>query len=194
MDYTNQQYLLQGLQNGETAAFEFLQETSYRLVAKIIGSKPGSREDAEDLYYEGIEILIRKIKKPNFVLSSKVQTMLVKTCRKVYKDKLDKQKSKLKYMNEQRDEIYEEGFEENIDHKLFHGIHWKSFKKLKEDCQTLLRRVFEKVPQAVIAKEMGLTAGSLRNKKKNCLIALKSILDANPDYAKMKRNGEIDPD
>ena len=107
---------------------------------------------------------------------------------------LKSKKASMNYLNEQNEDSYEETFEERIDRDVFQGIHWKSYKKLKEDCQTLLRMVFEKVPQAVIAQEMGLTTGSIKNKKKNCMIALISIRDANPEYAQMVKNNEIEPD
>ncbi|MDA3823903.1 MAG: sigma factor, partial [Bacteroidales bacterium] len=135
MDYTNQQTLLRGLQNGETAAFEHLRETSYHSVAYIAKSNSGSNDDAEDLYSEGIEKLLQDISVPSFVLKKKVSSFFIEICVNKNKNMFRKQKTKLKYLNEQRDDSYEEAFEERIDREVFQGIHWKSNKKLKEDCQ-----------------------------------------------------------
>ena len=194
MDYTIQKNLLQGLQKGETAAFDHLHKTSYKVIASLSDSITGRKEDAEDLYYEGIAALLHDINKPNFVLKGKVRTLLFKICRNKNIDKLKSEKSKMNYMNEQRNYSYEETFEESIDRKVFQGIYWKSFKKMKEDCQTLMKMALENVPMAVIAQKMGLTTGSIKNKKKNCLIALYNIIKAHPEYAQMVKNGEIEPD
>jgi RNA polymerase sigma factor (sigma-70 family) len=191
MDYSIDKNLLQGLQAREDAAFEHLRKTCYESVAFIVKSTAGSKEDAEDLYSEGIKILIPVINAPDFVLNSKVRTLLLNICRKTYKDKLNREKARLNYLNEQRDDSYEENFEELIDRKVFQGILWNSFKKIKEDCQKLLKMVFDNAPLAVIAQEMGITTGSLKNKKKNCLLSLTSIINAHPQYAQMLKNAEI---
>ncbi len=191
MDYTIEKNLLQGLQAGDDAAFEHLRKTCYGSVAFIVKSTSGSREDAEDLYSAGIEILIRIINEPDFVLRSKVQTLLINICRRANKDKLNREKTRQKYLNQLREDSYEESFEELIDRKVFQGILWNSFKKIRDDCQTLLKRVFDNAPLAVIAQEMGITTGSLRNKKKNCLIMLISTINAHPQYAQMLNNAEI---
>ena len=112
MDYTIEKNLLQGLQAGEDAAFEHLRKTCYESVAFIVKSTAGSKEDAEDLYSEGIEILIPLINAPNFELNSKVRTLLINICRRTNKDKLKKEKARQNYLNEQRDDSYEENFED----------------------------------------------------------------------------------
>jgi RNA polymerase sigma factor (sigma-70 family) len=194
MDYTNQQTLLQGLQKGETAAFEHLREECYMSLDNACNLPSDRAEEKKDLYSDGIEALLDKINKPDFVLTSKVSTILIVICKNKNIDKLERENSRRKYLNELPDEIFEENFEERIDRKVFKGILWKSFKKMKDDCQTLMKMVLEKVPMAEIAKEMGLTPGSIRNKKKNCLIALDNIVNAHPVYAQMKRNNEIKPE
>jgi RNA polymerase sigma factor (sigma-70 family) len=191
MDYTIEKNLLQGLQAGDDAAFEHLRKTCYESVAFIVKTTSGSKEDEEDLYSEGIEILIQVINAPDFVLRSKVRTLLINICRRKNIDKLHRQKARQNYLNQNRDDSYEENFEELIDRKVFQGILWTSFKKIKEDCQTLLKRVFDNAPLTVIAQEMGITAGALRNKKKNCLVTLISIINAHPQYTQMVNNAEI---
>ena len=125
MDYTNDKNLLQGLQGGDDAAFEHLRKTCYESVAFIVKSTARSKEDAEDLYSEGIEILIPLINAPDFVLNSTVRTLLINICRRKNIDKLDRQKARQNYLNQQHDDSYEENFEELIDRKVFQGILWR---------------------------------------------------------------------
>lgn len=193
MDYTNDKNLLRGLQNREDAAYMHLRKTCYKSVAFIVRSSSGREEDAEDLYSEGIEILIPLISAPNFVLKSTVRTLLISVCRNAYNNKLNSQIASQNYLDQQRDDSYEENFEELIDREVYQGIFWISLKKIRDDCQTLLKRVFDHTPQAVIAQELGVTTGSLKNKKRNCLRSLLSTIHAHPQYAQMVNNAEIAP-
>ena len=49
MDYTNDKYLLQGLQGGDDAAFERLRKTCCESVAFIVKSTAGSKVDNSGL-------------------------------------------------------------------------------------------------------------------------------------------------
>ena len=57
MNYTIEKNLFQGLRNREDAAFEHLRKTCFQAVCSITNNSSQSREDAEDLYNDGIIIL-----------------------------------------------------------------------------------------------------------------------------------------
>lgn len=191
MDYSIEKNLIQGLRNREADAFEHLRKTCFESVAFIAASASGSEEDARDLYSEGVVCLLETLDKPDLEMKCTVRTMLFKICTNRYNVIRKKERARWNFLNRKQDETYEENFEEILDRKVYRSIFWQSFKKLKEDCQKLIKRVLENLPQTRIAGEMGITPGSLKNKKKNCLVALINIINEHPDYAKMVLNNEI---
>lgn len=138
MDYTIEKNLIEGLRRRDNAAFEHLHKTSYNSIASIVKSYSGTKEDAEDLYYDGIECLLNTIDDVNLEMTSKVRTLLYKICSNRYNNILKKLRASKRFLNEQREESFDEETGENMDRSVYKAIFWNSFEKLKEDCQTQL--------------------------------------------------------
>src|ERR1700756_864038 len=83
----------------------------FPMMRKMILSKGGKKEDAEDIYQEALIILYRKVNEPQFKLSSKISTYLYSICRFLWKDELKK-----------RNKMPAAGFDENIDTNEEEGI------------------------------------------------------------------------
>lgn len=191
MDYTNDKNLLQGLRDRDNAAFEYLHQTTFRAILSIALNSTHNKEDAEDLYNDGIIILLDRIRMPDFVLDGKIQAMLYSICRKRHNNILRKEKSKQNYLNGNFDDRYEENLDEKMDRTLYRNIFWNSLKKLKQDCQEIIEKYLEDLSSKIIAEQMGLTPMYVRKRKSLCQKALLTQIAADPDYKSLLNNNEI---
>jgi DNA-directed RNA polymerase specialized sigma24 family protein len=119
MDYSIDKNLLQGLCDNDDAAFKYLYQTSFITIHSIATNSSRNREDGEDLYNDGIIVLLDRIKKPDFVLNGKIQGLLYAICKKMNNNSLRKEKSKQNYLNGNFEDSHEEYLDEKMDRSLF---------------------------------------------------------------------------
>ena len=191
MDYSIDKNLLQGLRDNDDAAFKYLYQTSFIAVHSIATNSSRNKEDGEDLYNDGIIVLLDKIKKPDFVVSGKIQGLLYAICKKMNSNSLRKEKSKQNYLDGNFEDSHEEYLDEKMDRSLFRSIFRDSFKKLKQDCQQIINKYLEELSPESIAEELGLTPMTVRKRKSLCQQALLNHIAANSEYKSLLNNNEI---
>jgi len=190
MDYANEETLIRGIRNREDAAFEYLHRKCFYQILSISKVSGGDEEDAKDLYNDGILILIREIDKEKEMTCS-VSTLLYSICYKKNDKAIRKQRSRNRYLDEADEEPCEEQFEEQLDAPILESIFWSSFRKLKENCQVIIRKVLVEIPMQIIAGDLKLSREAARQRKLRCQRALIGIIQANPEYISLRRNDEI---
>jgi len=191
MDYTIEENLIAGIRKREGKAFEHLRKTCFESIRYIAESYSKFKEDPEDLFSECLIVLTNYIDDKTFIIEGKVTSLMITIAKGKNIDNLRKENSKNAFLNDVREEAFEEEFEDKMDQEVYQGMFWQSVQKLKEDCRNLIRMVTEGVPQKKIADRLGFSYGSVRNKKKQCLNALNSLVWANPNYAKLMKNEEF---
>jgi len=151
----------------------------FPMMRKMILSKGGKKEDAEDIFQEALIILYRRVNEPQFKLSSKISTYLYSICRFLWKDELKK-----------RNKIPATGFEENIDtaeeNAIAEAVEKESKIKIAEKvltelgdrCRELLIMFYSGTMKLKdIATKMGYTSeNSAKNQKYKCLEGAKKKL------------------
>lgn len=191
MDYSINKNLLQGLRDNDYEAFKHLYKTSFRAVLSIAINTSRSKEDAEDLYNDGIIVLLERINKPGFVLNGKIQGMLYAICKKKNSNFLRQETSRKNYLNANFEDRHEDHLDEKMDQALYRSIFRNSLKKLKKDCQEIIDKLMDELSPERIAKDMGISLLNLRQKKSRCLEALRLQIAANPEYKILLKNDEI---
>ncbi|MEJ0083215.1 MAG: sigma-70 family RNA polymerase sigma factor [Puia sp.] len=84
--------IIEFIRTGKTdSALNGLYE-NFPMMRKLILSKGGCLRDAEDIFQEALIILINKVRKSDFKLTSKLSTYLFSVCRFLWKDELKKRK------------------------------------------------------------------------------------------------------
>lgn len=191
MDYTIDENLLQGLRDNDDAAFKYLYQTSFITIHSIATNSSRNREDGEDLYNDGIIVLLDRIKKPDFVLNGKIEGLLYAICKKMNSNSLRKEKSKQNYLNGNFDDSHEEYLDEKMDRSLYRSIFRDSLKKLKQDCQKIINKYLEELSLENIAEDLGLTPMYVQKRKRYCQQALLNHIAANSEYISLLNNNEI---
>ena len=151
----------------------------FPMVHKLIRSKGGTTQDAEDVFLEALIILCRKVADTNFLLTSQLSTYLFSVCRFLWKDQLKKRKH---FTVTDFDTGLNAAEEENLDRLLEEEtkivLAEKVLAELGERCRELLL-LFYKTGLALrdIAARMGYSSeNTAKNQKYKCLEGAKSRL------------------
>ena len=161
--------LIIGLAVGDSSAFEEIYESEYPKIRDYVIKNSGSIVDAQDIFQDGVVVLLEKVKTPEFEFTCKVGTYLYSCCRNLWLKQLRKSNREL---NSEYYEIYdvedvnllEEP--ENYLEKLAPIL-----AKLSESCLKLFKAFYyESKTWEIIAQEFGYnTINSAKNQKYKCL-------------------------
>ncbi len=158
--------------------FQYLYK-HFPMVRSMILSKGGKKEDAEDIYQEALIILFRKVKKTDFILTSKLSTFLYGICVLLWKEEL-KRRRKLEYVdfNVEMDKAVEDTVTEAILSEDQIKLAEKVVGNLGDRCQELLTLYYiGSMRLKEIAIKMGYSSeNTAKNQKYKCLETAKNML------------------
>ncbi len=148
--------LLDNLKNEENASFDILYKFYYPFVESHILQNFGSTEDAEDIFQEAIIVLLQKLRKENFVLTSSLKTYLFAIARNLWLKRLrDNKINTVDNLENSQQETEMYAFElqpePTKEEKI---ISWIT--KITENCQRILKAIFfYKEPMGSLMQKMG---------------------------------------
>lgn len=145
----------------------------YPRIEKLIVSKGGSKEDANDVFQESLIILHRNLHKSDFQLTSSFYTYLYAVSRFVWKDQQKQfSKQELNNFNQQEAAVFDTVIEEQKYRRAE-----QAFRELGERCQQLLQRFYiKKMSFKEIAILMQFKSEKIaKNQKYKCLKKAKDI-------------------
>ncbi|MCF1421020.1 RNA polymerase sigma factor [Mangrovimonas futianensis] len=147
----------------------------YPRIEKLILSKGGTKNDAQDVFQESLIILHRNLEKTNFKLTSSFYTYLYSVSRFVWKD-IQKGYSKQELMDFSKEET--EMFQDVLEERKF-KLAEKAFSELGNRCRQLLQLFYLKDWSfKVIAIHMQFKSEKIaKNQKYKCLKKVKSIYE-----------------
>lgn len=148
----------------------------YPPVEKLIVSKGGQKEDAQDVFQEALIILCRKVKSGEFQLLSKLSTYLYSVCRFIWSDELKKRN---KWKSSEHSELEAEVSNEAIIREEKFTLAEKAIEKLGEKCRDILTMFYLKsFSMQKIAQKLGYSStSSVKTQKYKCLERAKKHLN-----------------
>ena len=181
MNYPSDKELLQLLQSGEPAlqenAFRYLYRQYYGFVESMVTQNSGGREDAKDVFHDGLIVLFNNVKKEDFTLSSALKTYLYSICRNLWLMKLGKAKRETP-LQDQHEHI---PLAENIFDTLLTNerkqIVVQLMNKISDDCRRLIELFyFHQMKMVKIMEVFQLSSEqAAKNKKNNCIKKLREM-------------------
>lgn len=172
-----------GQQNNE--ALRYLYHSHYEIVAKMVYKNSGSEEEAKDIFQDGLIVLYNQTKKPNFKLSSALQTFLFAICRNLWLMKLRRKKREVKLDDSFNflPEIGDSQLEVLIGNERQELV-VQLLDQLGDACKQVLHYFyFERLKMKEIMKLMNLSSEQVtKNKKANCLKKLRKFVLESPTY------------
>jgi len=161
--------LIIGLAVGDSSAFEEIYENEYPKIRDYVIKNSGSIVDAQDIFQDGVVVLLEKVKTPEFEFTCKVGTYLYSCCRNLWLKQLRKSNREL---NSEYYEIYDI---EDVNLLEEPGNYLEKLApilaKLSESCLKLFQAFYyESKTWEIIAQEFGYnTINSAKNQKYKCL-------------------------
>ncbi|HEX2898524.1 MAG TPA: sigma-70 family RNA polymerase sigma factor [Bacteroidia bacterium] len=171
------QELLQGLRSGRQEAFKCLYQQHYPMVRYLVVQNSGSTEEADDVFQDGLLVLIHKLRGGDFQLTASLKTYLYAVCRNLWLKRL-KDKGRTKLIDfENPVDVADEAPEESNEPVL------KSLRECLEaigdSCRKILERYYYlKMSMEEIAADLGYTnADNVKNQKYKCILRLRKLMD-----------------
>jgi RNA polymerase sigma factor (sigma-70 family) len=161
-----------GLKSRDNHAYEILYKFYYPSVKYFIVKNNGTQDDAKDIFQETIMVLLHKVPKDDFNLTSSLKTYIFAISSNLWLKRLRDSNKIVKSdpdIYEKYLADYEEGETNNPDNKTVKAQN--ILKKITDKCVTLLKAIFyDKKDIDIITKEFGYTnKHNAQNQKYKCL-------------------------
>jgi RNA polymerase sigma factor (sigma-70 family) len=171
-------------------AFEFIYRNFYAGIEAYVLQNKGTREEARDIFQDGLIVLYNQVLSGAFREQSTIKTYLYSICRNIWYKKLGKKKPQadiesLKETKEETpeaDEILIGNEREQLVERLLN--------KLTEECNQILKLFyFDKLSMKKIKATLNLASEQVaKNKKMKCLKKLRVIVAENQEYIELLKH------
>lgn len=178
---TNIEYL-RGIANNDFSVLEKIYEESLPEVAKYVRRNSGTLDDAKDVFQEGILVIYRKVKDNKLELTTPFHVFLFSVCKRIWLKKMKKSYRKEVPFEDAGEFIYEEDFDEQFIKSRKWKLFNQKFQLLAEECQKVLKMLFNKRSGKEIAQAMGYTEDYAKRKKYKCKQSLANLIKKDPAY------------
>lgn len=171
------------LRKGSTAAFEDLYSRYFRMVEDLVFKYNGSTEDARDIFQEALFVFVKKLRDPEFTLTSKASTFIYAIARNLYLKKTGKATVEISMDNEKfnilgKTDEPAEGMSATEKNGILDVMNDK-LAQLEEDCRGVITYSFyQGLSHTQIAALMGYTEAFVKVKKFRCLEYLRKLVKA----------------
>jgi RNA polymerase sigma factor (sigma-70 family) len=180
------------LRKGVPSAFDELYKRYYRMVEDMIIKYRGTTDDAQDVFQETLFVFVKKLREPEFVLTSKASTYLYAIARNIYLKKAGKPNLEISVdqqqfnFSEQTDPATEGLSHEEKDSLL--NLMNDKLAQLEDDCRSVITYSFyQGLSHAQIAGLTGYTEAFVKVKKFRCLEYLRKLVKGTPEFRNRKQ-------
>ncbi|HZH63899.1 MAG TPA: sigma-70 family RNA polymerase sigma factor [Flavisolibacter sp.] len=156
MQITTDKTLLENLKNGDNASFEVLYKFHFPSIATYITQNFGATEDAEDIFQETIIVLLQKVRRADFVLTSSLKTYVFGIAKNLWLKRLRDNKL-IPVDNFEKCQHKSETFEFELQTEPTREEKLTSWlTKITENCRRILKAIFfYQIPMASLMQKMG---------------------------------------
>ncbi len=179
------QEILEGIIKNENQVLTYVYEKCKPLIENMIIKTGGDYSIAQDVFQEGMMVVIRKVTADGFELRCKFSTYLYSICKKIWIQEIRaRQKS---YADPEYIIDFVEDSENEIHYKTrMHAIFDKHFNQLSSKCQKILRLHFNSASTDEIMSIMGFrNAHYTMDRKYRCKKSLIKRIENDPEFKKL---------
>lgn len=155
------------------------------MIRLLVLQNSGDDDDANDVFQDGLIIMLEKIDEPDFVLTCKFKTYLYCVCENIWKSVLNKRKAASNYFVRKEEAEEETDFSESMDKDVYEGIFRDVFNSLDQSSRTILQMYWQNVPPQKIADKLGFSYGYVRKRKCEAQNELAQRVKVHPEYRRM---------
>lgn len=175
--------LLKGLKENDYKILDKIYKTYLPKITSMVIQNKGTRDDARDVFQEGLVVVYNKVQSPDFEFTSGFYNYFYQVCKYIWIRQL-KKKHRTEVTLEEEDRL--EG-RVNIESELIETekrqFYKKKFALLKEDCQNVLQSFFDGKSLNEIAQKMGYTNEYVKRKKFKCKEKLVKLIKEDKQFS-----------
>lgn len=170
---------LDQLRLGESKAIRALYEDSFPSCSGLVLKNSGTMEDAQDVFQEAILVFIKKLKNPDFKLTSSSSTFMYAVVRNLWLKQLRKRGKRALLIIDDEEKHLQlpdlSDLEEVEKREEQHLAVEAAMRTLSKECQSIiLHYYFNKLALGRIAELLDYSKNFIKVKKKRCMDALKA--------------------
>ncbi len=179
---------LDGLRNREPQQLKEMYQRFFPAIAQHVRQRGGNEEDAQDVFQDSMIVLFRKLKDPEFVLTSQMGTFLFAIAKRVWLKQASRRVKRPETVLDQ--EPLELAEPQDIEAELViterNRFFREKLKELGDGCQKLLKLFFAGTSMVQIAEKMGFASDSYAKKRKfQCKQQLTKLIQADPRFSEI---------
>ena len=135
--------IINGIRNHDSAVLDYVYLTYFPLIEGFVIHHSGSRDQAQDVFQEGMIIAYKKIRDTDLELTCKFSTYLYAICKNVWIQERKKYQLHAEKLRQQPLMVHDPGPDEDpLMQKHLDELFYKHFNQLSEDCQKILSLSF----------------------------------------------------
>lgn len=171
----NNQIYLDGIKHNNSKVVRMIYQKYYKAIAHLVETNGGTKEDARDVFQEGLMVLYQKVQQADFQIKNSFLTYFYAVCRNIWLNKLRKRPKKKVTFDNELLSIEAEDPNINIEKNEQYFLYRQKFLQLGKDCQKVLSLFLKKVKMEEITKRMGY--GSVNYTKKRKFMCKKKLME-----------------
>ncbi len=179
--------LITGIRSSDPATIKHIYQQYYAAILHLVETNQGTKDDAQDVFQEGLMVLFQKTRNPEFSLSNSFLTYFYAVCRNIWSNKLRRNSRQEVTLVDTITPM------EAIDDALplveseAYFLYRKMFLRLGADCQKVLRLFLRKVRMEKIMEMMGYGSVSYAKKRKFiCKEKLVAMIKKDRSYQELR--------
>ena len=179
--------IIDGIRKSKSGVIEFMYKDYFPLILAMIKKNSGTKQDAEDIFHDGLEALYLRCRDQELILSCALRSYFYSICQNIWLQRLAR-KHRLDYYPDLVVSDHEEKYagKDSLtkEQKLARdAIFWKYLKTLPENCQQVLMMYMDKVPCKKVAEILGFTNENYAKVRKHlCVKLLRKRIMKDPDF------------
>jgi RNA polymerase sigma factor (sigma-70 family) len=183
---------LEGIRNSDPTAVKAIYKNFLKPITHLVEANRGTKDDALDVFQEGLVTLFQKAQDPDFQINSSFLTYFYSVCRNIWSNKQRKKVNQevtiddtmlLMFGDDNPDPANE------LNERYF--LYRKMFLRLGGDCQKILSLFLEKVSMEEITIIMGYSSvGYTKKRKFECKEKLILLIQQDPQFRELKTEND----
>lgn len=157
------------------------------MIRLMVLQNGGDNDDAQDIFQDGLIIMLEKIDSGDFTLTCKFKTYLYCVCENLWKSVLNKRKSAQNYFARREESDIEKDFSEQMDRNIYEDIFRDVFNSLDQGSRSILQMYWQNIPPQKIAEKLGFTYGYVRKKKCEAQNEMAERVRQHPEYRRIMK-------
>lgn len=178
--YYSDTEIIESIKSNNDSVLEFIYRENYKTVLNLVVTNSGTKEDADDILQEGIIALYNKIITDDFILTSKLNTLLYSICNNLWLKALNKKSRTIRLDDKHIDLLSD--VNDVISNEILtekQRLIKKLFEKIGDGCKQILEAFYyDKKSMVEISNEMNFSGPDyVKTQKYRCIQKIKSIAE-----------------